>query len=335
MKKFLFIGLVATAMLVSCNNDETVEFAKGSAIQFDTFVNKSVRGATDDITTANISNFSVYGFMENAGGQIFTSEAVTGSSDTWTYANTQYWTAGKKYYFSAIAPTTSAQWTYDVNSKVEGGIITFTNGTGTQDLLYAYSGEITTPDPITAAPDKVGFTFSHLLSRVKFNFSNAMDNASTTLTVTEVKITDANGKATCDVSAATKTWTLAADNAAATLEFGPVLATDAKVTTTASSATDHKYMIPQNQAYKLSFKVEMYQGTVLAATYNHVDVVVPAVEMLPGNSYVFNAELNPENINPEEELYPIEFTVTTVTDWADFTDGGDLTGFEDTTPVTP
>lgn len=96
MKKLLFISLVATAMLAGCSNDEMVETTQSGAIRFDGFVNKSTRGVADDITTASISNFSVYGFMTDATGQIFTGEAVTkGADNAWTYINTQYWTAGK------------------------------------------------------------------------------------------------------------------------------------------------------------------------------------------------------------------------------------------------
>lgn len=318
MKKLLFISLVATAMLAGCSNDEMVETTQSGAVRFDGFVNKSTRGLADDITTANISNFSVYGFMTDATGQIFTGEAVTKSNDAWIYSNTQYWTAGKDYWFSAIAPTKDAQWTYAVNNKVEGGIITFENREGTQDLLYAYSDKVSCTTP--SEQGKVSFTFNHLLSRVKFKFTNAMGNDNTTLKVTDVKITNANKKATCDVSAATKTWILADDNVADDLVFGSVLASDAKIVNTGSSATDHKYMIPQNQTYALSFKVIMYQGDVEAATYNHTNVLIPKVNMIAGYSYVFNAELTGKNIDPVGELYPIEFTVEEVEKWEEFVD---------------
>ena len=43
MKKFLFLGIAATAMFASCTNDEMVEMNPQSAIGFETFVDKSTR----------------------------------------------------------------------------------------------------------------------------------------------------------------------------------------------------------------------------------------------------------------------------------------------------
>lgn len=313
-------------MLTSCSNDENVEMpAQKNAIAFDTFVNKSTRA--NDITNSTISNFSVYGFIENASGVIFDKEAVTGTgtgaSGNWSYSNTQYWTPGKNYYFTAIAPTTDAAWTFAPltgDATGQGGTISFSNA-GTQDLLYAYKA-VSAPATITAtAPGKVGFEFNHLLSRVKFNFTNAMGNANTKLKITSVKITDANTKASIDVadfSMASSAWTLASDNSTNTFDFGAIA--DA-IANNANADTHHMYLIPQNQTYKMEFSVEVYAGDVLIATYNHTGdnaVEVPAVEMKLGHSYVFKAELNYKNINPEEELYPIEFNVETVNDWEDW-----------------
>lgn len=317
------MGIAAAAMLVSCSNDETVEIPQSKAIKFENFVNTSTRGIADDITKDNITNFSVYGFMTNVSGQIFTNEAVIGGGSDWNYTNTQYWASDKDYWFSAIAPTTGAQWTYDVNNTTEGGIITFENKDGKQDLLYAYSGKIHCNDP--SLQDKVGFTFNHLLSRVKFNFTNNMGNNNTKLVVKDVTITDANGKATCDVSKSEKVWTLTEDNTTGNLVFDAVPDEETKIENNKSIATDHKYMIPQNQAYKLTFTVEMYQGEVLANTYTHTDIVVPQTNMVAGNSYVFNATLNSENIDPEGKLYPIEFTVTDIPEWNDEWEAGAVT----------
>ena len=55
MKKFFIMGMAAMGLaLTACNNDETVEVAKGNAISFNSFVNKSTRGAADDVTLKNL-----------------------------------------------------------------------------------------------------------------------------------------------------------------------------------------------------------------------------------------------------------------------------------------
>lgn len=314
MKKMFLIGLAAASLMVGCSNDETTDMSRRDVIGFKSFVNKSTRGAADDLTNRTISNFSVYGFMTDASGLIFNNEKVTGNGTEWTYRNKQYWTKDKQYWFSAIAPADEARWTYDINGRVEGGLLTFDNGDGTQDLLYAYSDRIVCADPATQPA--VGFTFNHLLARVKFDFTNAMGNANTRLLVRDVKISDADRKAVCDVALTPKTWTVIPD-LVGEMAFGNVISADGKIANGMQAATDHKYMIPQNRAYALSFVVDMYQGEVLADTFVH-NITLPAVDMKTGCSYVFHAELTPKNVDPDGDLYEIRFTVDKVEDWGDF-----------------
>lgn len=315
-------------MLASCNNDEHVDMpASKNAISFKSFVNKSTRAT--DLTNENITDFSVFGFMENASGAIFNNETVTGSGTgaaaDWTYANTQYWTPEKHYYFSAIAPATGGKWEFDPltgDATGQGGTISFTND-GHQDLLYAYK-DVQAPQTITATdPAPVPLTFNHLLSRVKFKFTNMMGNNNAKLKITSVRITDANTKATINVDPAQMTWALAGDNATAEFNFGAI---GNEITYTLSGETNHMYLIPQNQTYTLEFAVELWQGDVLAYTYYHTDdkaVTIPAINMEPGHSYVFCAELNGQTINPDEALYPIVFTVDEVKDWEDWENGNE------------
>lgn len=326
MKTNYLIGLavIAMSMLTSCSNDENIEMPKSDAIAFSSFVDKGTRAT--DITNGNITNFSVYGFVDKASGTVFSNETVTGAyGGDWSYTNTQYWIPGKTYYFTAIAPATDADWTFAPltgDATGQGGVITFTND-GKQDLLYAYKGNIEISNPITSTPGKVDFTYRHMLSRVKFNFKNSMGNANTTLKITSIKIMNANQEGTIDVAnPSTMSWTITADKIFE-LNFGGI---DNAIANDGNADVGHMYLIPANQTYKMEFVVEMYSGDVLLETYSHTGenaVTVPLVEMAAGNSYVFNAELNYQTIDPENELYPIEFTVTDVADWADWTTGND------------
>ncbi len=326
MKK-LFLSMAAVAMLASCSNDEIVEQAQEqkAAIGFKTFVDKSTRGIANDITTDGtngtttaISNFSVWGFMESINGTVFTDESVTLNSNKWGYTNTQYWTGGKTYYFSAIAPTTARQWSYTADA-VAGGKITFENSAGTQDLLY--ESKTLTCDEDPSKQNEVDLTFEHLLSRVKFEFTNGLGNTNITLDVKNVTITNAVNKASIDMAVANPVWTPlpSGENLTNSLNFGNA----EDIAKSSSVETDHLYMIPQNQTYTLNFTVEMYQGTVLAETFTHTAVTVPQVNMELGHSYIFSTTLTAESIVPgDDKLHPIEFTVTKVEKWDTFGTGG-------------
>ena len=90
MKKFFIMGMAAMGLaLTACNNDETVEVAKGNAIGFNSFVNKSTRGAADDVTLKNLENIEVYGWRGD--NQIFNAQQV--NAKTGAYSPIQYWEA--------------------------------------------------------------------------------------------------------------------------------------------------------------------------------------------------------------------------------------------------
>ena len=105
MKKFLFLGIAATAMFASCTNDEMVEMNPQSAIGFETFVDKSTRAA-EDVTKTNLNAFEVYGWRTKGATteQIFDAQAVTADNGTCTYSPLQYWVGSYKYNFEAVAP---------------------------------------------------------------------------------------------------------------------------------------------------------------------------------------------------------------------------------------
>ena len=327
MKKVFLMAVAAVAMLASCSNDETTGKAvKGNAIQFDGFVNKSVKGAANDLNNTTFTSFQVWGLMSKGEqtGKPFDGTTVTKSGSDWTYTTPVYWENGYKYSFVAIAPAGFG--TFNAPRTVgEYGSIDFENGEGITDLIYAIDGTYATNavSTTTTCPGPIGFTFNHLLSRVMFEFKNAMDDNST-INVTGVTITNAKTKATATLGA-TATWALAADDSTASLAFGDVLldADSTDYAPGAAKATDHKYMIPAtSQKYTVTFVVTRHHSGV-TDQYNH-EVEIPAVTMEQGKSYKFTAELNAQNItggNPGDpdnpQLCPIQFTAT-VSDWDGF-----------------
>ena len=314
MKNFLFLSIAAIAMLASCTKDEMVEVNPQNAIGFETFVNKSTR--VTDVTTANLEAFWVYGWRTKATTteQIFNAQEVTADNGVCTYSPLQYWVGGYNYTFEAIAPK-SGNNGVTFNAANGASTITFVSNSET-DLIYATgSKDLTTTTNLTATPGAVGLVFNHLLSRVKFSFVNGFpEESDVELTVTNVKINDAGTTAICTPS--TKTW--AAAKAFSDVEFASTAV--ANIPGEQSAETEHKYLIPADiKNYTVSFTVVMTQGGV-TDTFNHtVTLSTDELVLAAGMSYNLTATLNYENINPDGDLFPIEFTAT-VTPWNDFTE---------------
>lgn len=301
MKKLFIMGLAAMGLaLTACNSDETVEMAKGNAIGFKTFVNNSTRVATD-ATTTNLKSFKVWGLMNNGTqtGKPFVGKEVTKGTDGWSYQTPVYWEKGYAYSFVALAPNDA--YTFTAPTEInKWGSLTFNNGTGETDLIYATAKQSTVNGDV--CPLSVNLTFNHMLSRVRFQFENGMDDGSE-LTVSNVKITDActSGTATLAEQLAGLSWTPGSTTGA--LEFGGAAAMEQQ---NAKAETAHKYMIPADKAYKLTFTVTRVHHGV-TDTYDHT-VTLPQTEMKQGLSYQFVATLTANNINPDQVLCPIKFT---------------------------
>lgn len=321
MKKNLFlIGLAAIGMLfASCSNDETVEVAKNqNGIQFKSFVNNSTRAT--DLTTANLTDFQVWGIMkkDNQIGKPFVGTQVTKAGGAWSYGVPVYWEKGYQYSFVAVAPADAFDMVEAPVDYQNYGKVQFNNGRGDIDLLWAAKdkGLVTWED--NACPAAVDLTFNHMLSRVRFNFVNGMDDGSL-LTVKDVKITNACTEGTVqliDANAGKLVWEPSGDAA--------LLFNDAPETTFAQSATcttGHKYMIPADKAYNVTFVVERTHNGVVD-TYTHT-VALTKMQMESGKSYQFKAEFTAQNINPEGALCPIVFTAD-VNGWDAWGDAIDM-----------
>ena len=325
MKK-IFFAVLAVAGLAACSTDEVVSRPEGAAIGFDNaFVENSTRA--NDLTAGNF-DFGVYGSVINSQdqqGMIFTNQLVAANG---TYSPLQYWIAGATYNFVAFAPYQAgdnATWKYDptVTTAAENGTITFNNAKAgaNQDFLFATANK-TTAATLTATPGKVGFTFDHVLSRVRFTFTNGFTSGGNIkLLVTNVHITDAYKEGKMAVPATT--WTVEAgtnnENKQLNIDFNDVLQAqnsteeDARLAEGMTSSTEHFYLIPANASYNVTFTVALYQAGVLVDTYNRTATL--SYNMQPGYSYDIKATLNHENTSDEGEIFPIEFQVTGVNGW--------------------
>lgn len=319
MKKLFIMGLAAMGLaLTACNSDETVEMAKGKAIGFSSFVDKSTRAT--DITLDNLKSMEVYGWRSDDQGdkQIFNAQPVTvDKNGKGTYLPLKYWEANYTYNFEAIAPKAGEKGVQFAAAKT-GGTITFANDAQT-DLIYAKATEKKMPEKITGDPDEVNFTFQHQLARVKFTFKNTFPaDAVAKISVKDVKITNAYKNGTITPAVANAMWN--ATDANLEVSFanlangGP---TDL-VANTGVGETDHMYLIPtaKKESYVVTFTVTLDQNGV-TTDYNHRVTIETTQER--GKSYNYVAEIGTSNINPNSQLYPIKFTAK-VDSWVDAPD---------------
>ena len=329
MKKILFAAVAVMAM-AACSNEDVISRPASPVIGFDNaFVENSTRAA--DINADNLTNFGVYGSVVNSSnqqGMIFANQEVKGSKENgYSYSPAQYWIAGAKYDFVAFAPYqkgADATWTYAPadGTAAEKGTITFDNAKAgaNQDFLFAATS-CETPASLTTAPAAVGFTFNHMLSRVKLSFTNGFQsNGNIKLVVKNVHITNTAAVGTlavakaenATVAAVAADWTTAATDNNLKVTFGDVAAA-AQLAENGSGSTTHFYVIPAEREYNITFVVDLYQAGVHLDTYNRSAKVT--VDFTRGMSYDLKATLNQTNTSDEGQLYPIEFTVTGVEKW--------------------
>lgn len=329
MKKIFLCALAAVALTTACNKAEVIDVVGTPAIQFENaFVNNATRAAVDpSTTTASIEKFSVWGYMDNRTGEIFTEEIVSKTGSAWTYTNTQYWLPKHTYYFAALSATYNGTALKDVtvtpnrdeNAGHYGlGVVDFVNADGTNDLLYASAMQDVAEGADLAQLPKVGLSFSHLLSKVKFTFTNGFENANSKLKITGLTMT-APKSGTIDLNVENwwdnDDWKLGQDEV--TLAFGNVNKGEKIASTAAVESDNERLTIPAaaTQEYVVKFHVQLYNGEVLAVE-NDITTKISGVTLDMGKAYNFKAVINASNImGPDQDLYPIEFEVIEVKEW--------------------
>ena len=349
-------ALVCALALTGCSNDEVLERNQSRAIGFAAMTNNSTRSTdpqgndlTDfnEITTANLSFFRVYGYFRDHGTsnvptQILSSEAVNKVNNVWTYENTRYWAPSNDYYFMAFTTNTQGErpWHYTFpETNVEDALAAFqaNHGCGTltldysdnateacrYDLVYSYAYRETDAaiTDVTAVP----FTFDHLLARVRFKFTNSMDDANSTISIENLKISGTPVAGSITFAASNSytgvKWTANTAKGNVDVAFGTGNLTDFAISRTRNSQC--RYLIPVTQALTVTFDVTWkINGTVYGKYTKTANIA--SQEYLKGTSYQFNAEINEESLLGNDSK-PITFTVTTVNGWPSWGDGSDLT----------
>jgi hypothetical protein len=352
MKKlFLYAMAVAGLVLASCSNDEVIDITSASqvrAISFsDAFVGNHTKTTAADpsYTVDSLTQFTVYGYQNTT--LLFNATTVSYDKDSkaWVYSPLKYWMADTTYYFAAVANFSNI--TSNELKKDTTSIITkasFTNN-GTTDLL---ASSWVTKKGIPS--DTVNFTFHHLLSKVKFTFKNDFSsNDDVVLKVDSVKITNAPKTAKVEFRAGAKAdtlyWTELEETGSLALLFGDTekfaptksklvyvktkegtaVTGDKKVNETKDEAANALLLIPtEERDYTVTFNVELIVNAgsgneYVAQTYKH-EVTIEALTLKAGFSYNLVATLSASNIDPNNELKPIVFSVESVKGWTDADD---------------
>lgn len=315
--KRVVITIFAACAIAACAHEEVVNTSKNLEISFDkTFVEGTYyRTKVDDpsTTTESITGFNVWGYMENSTETVFNGDEVTKVDGVWTYENVQYWNPEKQYYFAGVSPMSNKNWSITLSTEAgRFGTLSFTNVDGTEDLLYSTAG-VSTPDVdtmVSEGVEPVKMIFSHLLSKIKFTFVNALNDESMSIAVKDIKMTVPSA-GTIDL-AYTKwwesaSWKLSEENTV--LSFGRV--NEIATGQSASTALEH-LTIPTGKSYEyeISFSVDVYKNQTYTMTINKT-VKLSSVEINMGKGYNLRAEITVDNLG----LVPIEFEVEEVKDW--------------------
>ena len=322
MKKGLLMLGAAAMVLASCTQNEVVEVAESRAIGFDAFVNNTTKV---DIVDAQFAKFWVFGAYDNTTSwtPFYTNDVVEKKQSVWTAAKTAYWTAQKSHKFAAYANGTSqltAGVSFDAATGANGTLKFTDYPVGDNDLVAAVATTMTWDG--SSEPSKVDFTFRHLLSKVKFTFTTDAAN-DYVMKIENLKITAKGGtnpivKAGCDFTGDNNglNWTAASQGS--TGEYTYATIDDCAGGTTNSA---EKYVIPQNNALTVSFKVTFTDngGVIIASKEGITGDLAIAEETAWKAGYVYNyqVKINPEDVN--DQLKKIEFDNISVDTWTNST----------------
>lgn len=315
MKK-IFFAVVALAAMSSCSKDQTVAEAPQQEIQFgNVFVDNATR--VDYSNEDVLKGFKVYGTISGTAGTVAlfdgdgadVTRGTADYNDPWSCSESEYWIPGAAYKFAAVV---------DATASVEGGLpktLTTvaddaqTGSMNLKDMLYAEVSVEGTK--VTATYDElVKFTFSHLLSKVKFTVtSTAQGNYYHK--VTGIKVSNFESG----------TYTVNGGTWAGTGSKDVAFADIANVTSTAAVSNADMLLVPTAASYKVTFTVELWNSKGTADTADDVmygtenkDITVNDKPLVKGNAYNFTIACSVGK--------PIEFSVTNDPQW---TNGGGVT----------
>ena len=208
MKTFGYISLAALLTLASCTNEINEEgfVDKENTISFHAYSNKTraYPGGDADISVMKTGSFGVVGYI-NTDNTLFLGSASKAIEQVWktdaSYTGGGYWdynvSSELKYWpsstmdFYAYFPYSGSGDTF-ASSSTENTIMTITNETGNQDVLFARQAN-------QSQTAYVPLRFNHAFSKIKaINIKVAAVDVSVTVQKVEVLNTSTKGKVLVD-----------------------------------------------------------------------------------------------------------------------------------------
>ena len=208
MKTFGYISLAALLALASCSNEINDEGVvdKANTIAFSAYSNKTraYPGGDADISVMKTGSFGVVGYI-NTDNTLFLGSASKAIEQVWktdaSYTGGGYWdynvSSELKYWpsstmdFYAYFPYSGNGDTF-ASSSTENTIMTITNETGNQDVLFARQAN-------QSQTAYVPLRFNHAFSKIKaINIKVAAVDVSVTVQKVEVLNTSTKGKVLVD-----------------------------------------------------------------------------------------------------------------------------------------
>lgn len=320
MKKSLLMLGVAAAALASCTNEEVVNVAENRAIGFSAFTPNGTRAVTDMAGNGSgtFNKFYVYGSYANETNNttVFNGEEVAYTSG-WGYSPAQYWQNGD-YKFAAYSNGNSSL-SSGVTYTHDGGLQIADYTVGASDLVYATA--TADVDDKTTYNTAVDFTFSHILSKVKFTFDSSSFADNLHVTVSDLQIDNSSKKGTYTGTG----WSSLSE--AGAIAYNTVDVNNSKYNTEDEDAIkpEECYVLPQSTSgLTASFTVTVTDALgaeIMKNTFSGISLSVTNNETwAAGYVYNYTAELTKDNIDPDNQSNPIEFTGT-VNPWQDNASG--------------
>ena len=327
--KFWLAAMAVTVSMASCSLEEVMEQPEPQAIGFSSFVGKPTRAVTEIVNPNGsvsgvqtpLTKFYVFGRYGDKNGAnysnvVYENAEVVVSNSSFTNvgpADVQYWVPDKDYKFVAYS---------DGNSKIGSNISFGTDGNititeysaGSNDLILATPDEVQTGATITEDnPSAVSLEFNHLLSQVSFQFVGEGFPAGYQIKIEGLTFSVNN---TATYTSSNNSWGEPTTSASKEYTVGDAFAFATKTT------SDANFVIPQSYSSDITATFtatiyDKYNSEVASKAFTTASLLAESTSGIPtrwdkGNRYQYNIKITPSEMT---NMFPIKFTVTTVSEW--------------------